>query len=337
MASSRPSSTSASAARPSTPAYQSWTMAGTLAGQASITTALPATSSDDCPAGRGAVTAAINASSSGVQVERRPIPADGEPAGVGGRYRPGSEAHRFLRFDEAPRRRAARPGLSGRGRAPSALEPAVAMVRPRRRGCSRRRRRRTSAVGRASGLGHEAGPRRREGLPRTRERRDDGGCVDVAGVPSPGCGRRPGGRDTATRRRSPASSGRSWGPVRPPRPASSTTPFAAASRASARCAAAELVGVGRCWARMAWRSRAVRVRVTQASMSAQEASPLARAASRPVRRIMGAGISTSSPAVRDGPAARRPKIQSLITKPSKPHWSRSTSRRARGSGRTTRR
>ena len=47
--------------------------------------------------------------------------------------------------------------------------------------------------------------------------------------------------------------------------------------------------------------------------------------SRPSRRIMRAGISTSSPAVTDGPASRRPKIQSLMTKPSKPHSSRSTS------------
>ena len=53
-------------------------------------------------------------------------------------------------------------------------------------------------------------------------------------------------------------------------------------------------------------------------------SPASSAAGSPSLRIMRAGISTSSPAVTDGPASRRPKIQSLMTKPSKPHSSRST-------------
>ena len=73
------------------------------------------------------------------------------------------------------------------------------------------------------------------------------------------------------------------------------------------------------------------MRVTQASMSASVTSPDGQRGGEARRGgSCGAGISTSSPAVTDGPASRRPKIQSLMTKPSKPHSSRSTSVRSVG-------
>ena len=73
------------------PAYQSWTMAGTLARQASITTALPAMSATTVR-GLSAATAAIRASSSGWRrSDDRSPPTENPPASVAGTD-PGAKA-----------------------------------------------------------------------------------------------------------------------------------------------------------------------------------------------------------------------------------------------------